>query len=260
LSLKVLRGRDGVAGLKTISNNPKNKGEKKRIYNPWTDEEKEYLKANYLLAEVSRKDLEATLNHSWSSIKDMAKKMRLCGRRDTEWRKKHSKSLIEGYRTGRIKSQTGIKKMSEEAREKLRKANTGINNPNFGRCRSERPSEHYHNGGYYYSEKNKKQIYYRSMYELMAYRRLEEIQEVTSYEIEPFSIRYIRNEGYEGNYTPDILVHYSNGHKKVIEVKPARLLQLWNNPAKLKALSEYVNEQNNMSFEIWTEREIGIKC
>jgi len=185
----------------------------------------------------------------------------LKGRKKThKWCKKHSESLKIGYREGRIKSQKGIKKMSPEAREKIRKANIGANNPMFDKHRSERPSEHYHNGGYYYSSKNKKLLYYRSRYELMAYKRLEQMQEVSSYEVEPFSIRYIGQEGYERTYTPDILVHYSDGHKEVIEVKPARVLELWDNPAKFKALSEYVDKQDDMSFRIWTEKEIGIKC
>ena len=255
-SLKAVRGSCGVVDLKTLPNN-----REKRRYNHWTDEEKKYLEDNYLSATVSREDLETNLHHSWNSIKVMAKKLGISrGRRDIEWSRKHRQSLKEGYKAGRIKSQKGIKKMSLKAREKIRKANIGANNPMFGKHRSERPSEHYHNGGYYYSSKNKKLLYYRSTYELMAYKRLEEMQEVSSYEVEPFSIRYIGQEGYERTYTPDILVYYSDGHKEVIEVKPARVLQLWNNPAKFKALSEYVDKQDDMSFRIWTEKEIGIKC
>ncbi len=256
LLLKVPRGKDGVPSLKTLSNN----GKGKRKYNHWTDEEKEYLKNNYLNPSISKEDLESMLNHSWNSILDMAKKLGVAKtRRDNEWRRKHSRSLKEGYRTGKIKSQKGIAKMSEEARGKIREANIGINNPMFDKHRSEKPSDHYHNGGQFYSKKNNKNLHYRSLYELLAYKKLEDVEEVIGYEIEPFSIKYIGNAGYERNYTPDILVHYFDGHKEIVEVKPIRLLQFWDNPAKLKALTEYVDKQDNMSMGVWTETEIGIK-
>jgi len=103
--------------------------------------------------------------------------------------------------------------------------------------------------GYFYSKKNCKKVYYRSSWELQAYKILELMKEVKNYFIEPLRIPYLFN-GTIHNYLPDILIKYKNGIKELIEIKPKFKLQDKKTIYKLNAGMQYALA-NNIKFNIW---------
>jgi len=108
--------------------------------------------------------------------------------------------------------------------------------------------------GYFYSEKNKKKLWYRSSYELQAYEILEQLSKVVKYEPEPFYIPY-KFQGLIKNYIPDILVIYDDSSQELIEVMRENLLDDERRVAKIKSAKEYC-KSNNMIFSVWTEKEL----
>ena len=111
--------------------------------------------------------------------------------------------------------------------------------------------------GYFYSEKNQKEIYYRSSYELKAYQLLEEMVDVESYIPEPFSIPYVNSDDITKNYVPDILITYIDNSKELIEIKPEGRIKEEINLLKAEAARQYCKE-NEMIFNIWTEKFLNI--
>jgi len=108
--------------------------------------------------------------------------------------------------------------------------------------------------GFFYSEKNKKELWYRSSYELQAYKILEQLSKVVKYESEPFYIPY-NFQGRERNYIPDILITYDDDSQELIEVMRENLLEDEMRIAKLKVAKRYC-DKNNMKFSVWTERRL----
>lgn len=107
--------------------------------------------------------------------------------------------------------------------------------------------------GYYESSKAGT-VFYRSSYELIVFKSLDQDRNVESFEVEPMSIRY-EYGGIVRNYTPDIFITYKNGSKKVVEIKPQYQLQDPINQAKFKAAKALFGD----NFEIWTENELDTK-
>jgi hypothetical protein len=105
----------------------------------------------------------------------------------------------------------------------------------------------------FYSEKNKKELYYHSSYEFVAFQQLEIDDNVLSYE-RCFSIKYVY-EDQAHRYSPDILVTYKDGSRKIIEVKPNYLVGTSRNQAKFWAAQKY-SVVNGLEFEIWTENKL----
>lgn len=100
-------------------------------------------------------------------------------------------------------------------------------------------------------------VYFRSSYEERAYKILDNNLLVTSYQAEPFTIEYINADGNLRRYKPDILVEQLD-KKIIIEVKPR-----WKMPdptvqLKISAGMDYA-KKNGMTFEVWTENELGIQ-
>ncbi len=121
-----------------------------------------------------------------------------------------------------------------------------------GKCNYRTGSKHQ---GNYYSAKNKKEMFYRSSYELTAYKILEQMSKVWKYENEPFRIPYIDSEGLTKNYVPDILVTYKDGSKELIEVKPECFVEDDMVMLKAEAAIKYCDE-NDMEFSFWTEKDL----
>ena len=109
--------------------------------------------------------------------------------------------------------------------------------------------------GHYYSAKNDKEMFYRSSYELVAYKILEQLSKVLKYENEPLRIPYISAEGITKNYVPDILVTYKDGSIELIEVKPECFVNDEITQLKADAAIKYCKE-NDMEFSFWTERDL----
>lgn len=115
---------------------------------------------------------------------------------------------------------------------------------------------HHAVSGHFFSEKNNKEVHYRSSYELVAYEILEQLSVVRSYEVEPFGIQYEYRKS--KHYTiPDILVTYMDGSKELIEVKPSFKLRRTKERAKLRAMKEHA-ESEGWDFSVWTEGELGL--
>lgn len=113
----------------------------------------------------------------------------------------------------------------------------------------------HYKSGWFDSEKNTCEIYYASSYELLAFKILEQMAAVRSYERCKFSIDYINPKDKQVHpYIPDVLVVYADGTKQIIEIKPISLLEDEVNKAKFSA----ANEQLGGNYLIWTEKDLLI--
>ena len=72
--------------------------------------------------------------------------------------------------------------------------------------------------------------------------------------INRIKIKYISNNGTSHYYIPDLLI----SNKTLEEVKPKKLLALYDNPEKFNAAKEYC-KQHGLKFRIITEKELNIK-
>lgn len=80
---------------------------------------------------------------------------------------------------------------------------------------------------------------------------------VTAYEYEKLVIEYVSNMKSKKirRYFPDFLVHYADGHRELIEIKPKkRLVQA--TVKKKAAAAEAWCAANNMKYTILTEVEL----
>lgn len=108
--------------------------------------------------------------------------------------------------------------------------------------------------GRFCSEKMKKEIPYRSSYELVAYRILENNNSVVSYFSEPLRIPYFW-DGMTRMYVPDIKVIYKNGDIEIIEVKSSWQLKDERVIQKTLAAKMYCIDMGFI-FSVWTERDL----
>lgn len=79
-------------------------------------------------------------------------------------------------------------------------------------------------------------------------------------EKDPTVVSYETQVYYEFNdrcRSLDFLVYYTDGRKKVIEVKPKKRINEEANALQLDDSEQYA-EENGWGFEIWTEKELGI--
>jgi hypothetical protein len=104
--------------------------------------------------------------------------------------------------------------------------------------------------GYFWSNKNGKNIRYRSSFEKRAFELLEVEESVISYIHEPFYLKYLIG-GVHRYYIPDILVEFINC-KKLIEVKPITLTNTEEFKAKQNSAIEFCKE-NGIDYEVWAE-------
>lgn len=107
--------------------------------------------------------------------------------------------------------------------------------------------------GYFKSYKNDKQIAFESILERDCFTFLEFEKNVMSYKEQPFTINYKLN-GTATRYTPDVLVTYNDGSKKVFEVKYQNDIDT--DPElqeKLNVLSKEIQLQTGYSFEVFTD-------
>ena len=105
--------------------------------------------------------------------------------------------------------------------------------------------------GYFPSEKNGMDLYYRSGLEADFYKCLEEDNSVKSFRVEPFKVPYYW-QGKWHDYTPDIYVEYSDGDKEIWEVKPSSRTDDDQNKAKW-ASAKSATENVGWKFVVMTE-------
>lgn len=107
--------------------------------------------------------------------------------------------------------------------------------------------------GYFKSYKNNKQLAFDSILEREYFYYLEFNDEVISYEEQPFKMYYQLN-GSRTRYTPDILVTYKEGSKKLYEVKYQNDIDSDEElQYKLSILKDEVPAQKQMPFEVLTD-------
>jgi len=113
---------------------------------------------------------------------------------------------------------------------------------------------HFYDGNMF-SNKNNKEIHYRSHMEQKVFNLLEQWQEVQSYEVEPFAIKY-QFLGKNHNYLPDIKVNYCDGTVEVWEIKPSSQTQYAKNKAKWAACHQHCLTRG-WKFMVLTEKGIN---
>lgn len=92
----------------------------------------------------------------------------------------------------------------------------------------------------------------KSSYETRYAEMLEADPKVKRFVYEPFKIPY-KVRGKKKNYIPDFLVEYVDGREELVEIKPAALVDLPRNKAKIKA-----GNNHETPFVVITEKELGI--
>jgi len=134
---------------------------------------------------------------------------------------------------------------SEETRRKIGEAN---------RLARQDPTKYRNTGqikGYFFSAKNNDNIPYRSSYELEYLKQLESDPLVVTYEYESLRIEYQFN-GVSRTTIPDFLVHYTDGHTELVEVKANWCLNDESIRCKLEAVKRYASK-SNLLFLLVTE-------
>lgn len=221
-------------------------------------------------------------NHKHTCSRSCATKLGMSKVDRKEFGKKISKSRIEGLKSGRIIPNMLGKLHSEETKNKIgKKAKVRLANPEnngmFGQkhkasskdAMSKTKAKRFVQGKYdkskygksgYGTYKKAGRVFFRSSWEKKAFEMLDTDNNVESFVVEPFSIPYFRKEGNRKNlrnYVPDILVTYTDGSKKLVEVKPACYLEAVINIAKFTAAREKcLNE--GWAFEVWTQKELSL--
>lgn len=110
--------------------------------------------------------------------------------------------------------------------------------------------------GYFKSYKNNKQLAFESILERDFFTLLEFQQNVLSYEEQPLKINY-QLKASNTRYTPDVLVTYDDGFKKIFEVKYQSDID--SDPElqyKISVLKEEITKQMSIPFETFTDIQI----
>jgi hypothetical protein len=155
------------------------------------------------------------------------------------------RSNISSGRKRMLEEQGGF---SQEHREKISKATIQQYKEGFD------PNTH-HLKGKHQSPKAGN-IHFRSSYEKKAYLKLDEDENVKTYLIEEVSVDYIHpNKKITSQYLIDILVEYCDGTKKLIEIKPEKMLEDSVVQAKIESAKTKSSELG-YEFEVWTEMDL----
>lgn len=111
--------------------------------------------------------------------------------------------------------------------------------------------------GSYFSAKGNKSLYYASSYERTAYEKLENDENVSSYDRAKVAIKYIRPDDHRFHrYVPDILVEMKDGNKMLIEIKPTSMLEDEIIKAKIEAGNLYCLKKG-WQFAVWSEKDLN---
>lgn len=204
-----------------------------KIKKIWSDRCKVFNKTEFMREAVSEALLEGHKAGKYDEIKKLSseiKKKKFASGELVIWCKGRTKHDCESLR--RI-SDAQIKNWANGV---FKKSNAGIK-------------------GYFYSNKNKQKIPYRSSYELKAFKILEEDRQVNSYQYEKLRIRYYAEDKKIHSYYPDIIT----SDKRIIEVKAKWIFekQYENIDRKFRAAKRWA-KKNGYKFEVWMEEELGL--
>ena len=110
--------------------------------------------------------------------------------------------------------------------------------------------------GEYFSVKTNKSLYYASSYEHMAFEKLENDNDVFSYNRAKIAIKYVRPDDHRFHrYVPDILAEMKDGSKMLIEIKPTSMLEDEIIKAKIVAAQLYCDKKN-YRYAVWSEKDL----
>lgn len=154
----------------------------------------------------------------------------------------------ENISTGRKKMLVETGGFSKEHREKISKSTIKQYQNGF------EPKLH-HVSGWHNSPKAGK-VFFRSSYEKKAFIKLDGDNTVQTYKVEAVSTEYFNTEKeINSSYLIDLLVEYTDGSKKLIEVKPEKWLE--DNIVSLKIeAGKNKAHQMGIPFEVWTEMNL----
>lgn len=110
--------------------------------------------------------------------------------------------------------------------------------------------------GDFISQKNGREVHFRSSYERMIYECLEQLPDVVSYFGEKLRIPYYIN-GEQHDYLPDLQIIFTDGHIEIWEIKPATQTSMPINVAKRAAAIQYCSIRN-WKFQTITEKGIEL--
>lgn len=111
--------------------------------------------------------------------------------------------------------------------------------------------------GDFFSQKNGREVHFRSSYERQIYECLEQLPDVVSYFGENcLRINYFI-DGKQHYYLPDLQIIFTDGHIEVWEIKPATQTSMPINVAKRNAAIAYC-ETRNWKFQTITEKGIEL--
>lgn len=116
------------------------------------------------------------------------------------------------------------------------------------------PSVSGYKQGWFYSNKNNKEIAFDSSYEMRYYQILEDDDNIKCYYRSGLKLTYILGNIVK-TYNPDLIVEFLDGEKELIEIKPDRRLAEIEIVAKHNVAKEYCI-RNNMNFRIVTEEHL----
>lgn len=140
------------------------------------------------------------------------------------------------------------KTLSVESREKMSETRTKkwINGDydHIKRCWAQ---------GLYFFEKEGREVYYRSSWELAFMKYLDAKDDVKWAKYERLRIPYRDIDNEKKHYIPDILVGYTSGRQVLYEIKPFSRKGSEINVLKFKSAHQYCKE-NNIEFKVITER------
>lgn len=108
--------------------------------------------------------------------------------------------------------------------------------------------------GKFYSRKNGCILNYKSILELNVYKRLESLDTVKSFEVEPLIIPYTFN-GLEKHYVPDLVIKYVDGSVDLVEIKSKRDVNTKQVIEKNKAAIRYA-KRHGMRYKLITNETI----
>jgi hypothetical protein len=110
--------------------------------------------------------------------------------------------------------------------------------------------------GQYFSVKSDKNVYYASSYEKQAFEKLENDDNVSSYDRAKVAIKYVRPDDHRMHrYVPDILAELKDGKKMLIEIKPNSMLNDEIVKSKISAAQLYCRKKN-YEYTVWSEKDL----
>jgi hypothetical protein len=186
--------------------------------------------------------------------------MGMLGKHHSEEHKKHMSELMSGRvytEEHRQNISEGRKKMldeqggfTDEHRERISQATVRQYINGFN------PKTHHISGWHKSTKVPNGEIFFRSSYEKKAFLKLDDDRTVDAYRTEAVTVEYYKpNQTMKSNYIIDLIVYYTDGSKKLIEVKPESWLKDTTMQKKLDAGKMKAAEMD-MAFEVWTEMNL----